>query len=222
MKILSLLFLVAISPALSFTFTKGDGSEFKMKTKGETVDLSIYIADVSKQNMHVEFYFEHSGVLPVQMWQQFEMHLSGKSAIKVKQGYVKMNSYSPAEIMRPSLFNKVNQNGVQLSDFLFSQQADIDGSFVGDETVEIAAGSIIAKHYQKKNKGQTVDFWIADTVKPIGLVKLISKSEKKPSHNYEIELKSLLKNVQPMIKPKAAVPMTKETRDTLTSNLSKQ
>lgn len=107
-------------------------------------------------------------------------------------------------------FRENNENGVQVEDFFFSKQADIDKYRIGIESIEVPAGTILSTHYQKKKDEQTVDFWIADKAGAIGLVKLISKGSKDKNHNYTIELMSLLKNVKTKINPKIAVPLTKK------------
>lgn len=194
-------------------FDVGEGSQFVMSTQGQKVDLNIYIAKKSEHKMSVEFHFGTGGLLPTSMWQQFEMELKGKSPIKITQGFIQTQPDTKPEKM-PQGFFGVNQ-GVQLQDFLFNSKEMIDGDFIGDEQVEVIAGHVIAKHYRKKRDGQTVDFWISDEVKPIGLVKLTSKSTKKQSNNYEIELASLLKNVKPTIDSKQAIQMTSETKKIL-------
>lgn len=70
---------------------------------------------------------------------------------------------------------------------------------MGDEMIEVPAGATEATHYRKSNQGQTVDFWIADQAKSIGLVKLVSKSNIKANQNHTISLFSLFKNVSPKI-----------------------
>ena len=147
------------------------------------------------------------------MYQQFEMALKGRGPIKVKKGYVLTPTSGSPEIMKAYMFQQ--NRGVQMNDFLFNKKEDIEGDFMGDENIEIPAGSIIAKHYRKKSNGQTVDFWVSDSVKPIGLVKLESKSAREEFNNYTIELSSLLKNVAPKIDPAKAVPMSDATENLL-------
>ena len=215
MKIFSTLFILFISTNLyAFTFNKGDGSKFNLKTQGQNVSLSIYIAEVSDHKMNVEFHFGSAGVLGANMWQQFGMGLKGSGPIEVKEGYVQLGPTKKSEIMTPEMF-QVN-NGVRVEDFLFNNSAGIEKDYIGDEKVEIPAGSIVAKHYRKVKNGQTIDFWIADKVKPIGLVKLISKSETVKTNNYTIELTTLLRNVKATIDPKKAVKASKETQETFT------
>ena len=220
MTTFKVLFLFLITTgALAFEFKKGEGSEFVMTTQGQKVNLNIYVASVSDHQMSVEMHFGTGGLLGMNMYQQFEMGLKGKGPIKVEKGYVLTPSSGKPEIMKAYMFHQ--NRGVQMNDFLFNKKEDIDGSFIADETVEIPAGSVMAKHYRKTNNGQTVDFWIADSVKPIGLVKLVSKSTKENFNNYSIELSSLLRNVAPKIDPKQAVPMSKATEDMLRDDRAK-
>lgn len=212
-------FLLLIMVSSAWSFEKGSGSEFVMDSQGQKVNLNIYITDVAKHNMSVEFHFGTGGLMSMNMYQQFEMSLKGSSPVKVEKGYVLTAGSGEPEIMKEYMFHQ--NRGVQINDFLFASASEIDGSFKGDETVEIPAGSIIAKHYQKSANGQTVDFWISDQVKPIGLVKLVSKSDKEKFNNYTIELASLLQNVAAKIDPKKAVPMSKQTEEMLRDDRKK-
>lgn len=213
------LFLLLLTMTSAWSFEKGSGSEFVMSSQGQKVSLNIYIANKAKHNMSVEFHFGTGGLLSTNMYQQFEMSLKGTSPVKVEKGYILTSGSGAPEIMKEYMFHQ--NRGVQINDFLFASAGEIEGSFKGDETVEIPAGSIVAKHYQKSANGQTVDFWISDQVKPIGLVKLVSKSDKEKFNNYTIELASLLKNVAAKIDPKKAVPMSKQTEEMLRDDRKK-
>lgn len=198
-------------------FKPGSGSQFIMKTGGQSVDLSIYIADKKSDTLNVEMHFGVGGLMLTNMWQMFEFKLQNNAPLIISKGYIKTKLDNPPEIMTGDFF-KQNDNGVQVQDFLFSSNEEIKNNFIGDEMVELPAGSVKAKHYQKKNNDQVVDFWIAETVGPISLVKLVSKSEKNQNNNYTIELSSLLQNVKPAINTNKAVPLTKDTAEILRTN----
>ncbi len=213
MKILStLLLLFFTTSTFGFVFKKGDGSSFKMNTNGQSVELNIYVSSVATHNMNIEFHFGSGGLLASNMWQQFEFELKDRNPISIKAGYIKLAPNRDTEIMTEEMF-KLNK-GVQVENFLFNSEAQISQDYVGDEKVETPAGTIVAKHYKKTVKDQTVHYWIADRVKPIGLVKLVSKSEKIKSNNYTIELKNLLTSVKSKIDPSKAKAISKETRET--------
>ena len=189
-----------------------------MTSQGQKVNLNIYVTAVADHQMSVEMHFGTGGLLGMNMFQQFQMNLKGSSSVQVQKGYVLTPSSNAPEVMKDYMFHQ--NRGVQMNDFLFNKKEDIDGAFIGDETIEVPAGSLIAKHYRKSNNGQIVDFWISDVVKPIGLVKLVSTSSKEKFNNYSIELSSLLKNVAAKIDPNKAIPMTKTTEEMLKSDHS--
>jgi hypothetical protein len=78
----------------------------------------------------------------------------------------------------------------------------------------VPAGTVEATHYRIIDRDQTVDFWIHESAKPIGIVKMISTG-KSLKHNYSLELKSLMTNSAPKIDPKKARPLTKEAKEFL-------
>ena len=147
------------------------------------------------------------------MWQQFHFKIVDTGPLIITAGFIKTAKGAKTEIMTKELFQQ-NQ-GVEVQYFICSKKEQIQKYYIADELVEIPAGHIMAKHYRKKSNGQIIDFWISDKVLPIGLVKLVSKSEKVKTNNYSIELASLLKNVKATIDPRVAIPMTKETKKLL-------
>lgn len=203
------LILVFSFNLLALDFEPGSGSEFIMHTEGQAVSLNIYVASRSSDSINVEMHFGAGGIIPVNMWQQFKFKLQDNAPLSVTEGFIKTSESKNPEIMTKEFFT--HDKNVQVEDFLFSKREDIEKFFVGNEQVEIPAGSIMTRHYRKTNNGQTVDFWIADSVGPISLVKLESKSDVKKSANYKIELSSLLKNVKATIDPNKAVSMSEET-----------
>jgi hypothetical protein len=213
MKISKYLIAIFLFSNSVFAINTGEGSEFVLNTEGQKVGLSIYISEVKGKDLGVEFHFGAGGILSSNMWQQFEMNVDKKQGIQIQSGFIKTSlSSKPERMLREHFYQN---RGVQVQDFLFTKDEEIAKNFIAEEVVEIPAGSIIAKHYRKSHDGQTVDFWISERVKPIGLVKLVSKSTSKKTNNYSIELSSLLKNVKPAINPAEAIPMTKKTKKLL-------
>lgn len=191
----------------------GTGSEFEMISNGQKVDLSIYIAEKKETQLSVEFHFGTGSLFLPNMWQRFEFSRT-TGAISVKKGYIKLNQNERPQIMSKENF-EVNRGGVQLNDFLFSDQAKLNKNFIKDEVIETKAGFVIAKRYKQSSGSQTIEYWISSEVRPIGLVKLISKDKKVASNNYSIELKSLLKGVKAAIDPDQAVPLKGSTKSLL-------
>lgn len=185
----------------------GAGSEFKFTgDNGEKVSLSIYITESSFTKLGVEYFMSSGGFMGVQAWQQFILGISD-NGLNMQEGYVLSAEMKAPEIMTKE-FRENNQNGVQVEDFFFTKEADIEKFKIGVEKIEVPAGSITSTHYRKKRADQTVDFWISDKAGAIGLVKLVSAGGK--TQNYKIELQSLITNVKPKIDPKKAVPLTEK------------
>lgn len=212
MKLLSFaLLLLSFSVGaqnLSQSFPAGTGSTYKIKmAKDPTpIFLSLYVAGTRVDSLHIEYFMETKSLLPIQMWQQFEIAVTPKGA-EVKKGFIQTKELKHAEVM-PTENLKGAAGGIQVNDFLFATKAELDKDKIGEEMVEIAAGATKATHYRKTNNGQTVDYWISQDAKPMGLVMLVSKSEKNEDQNYSLELTSLIENIKPKIVPEQAVPIT--------------
>lgn len=205
--LLSFTSFLAQAQNLSQSFPAGTGSSYKIKmVKDPTpIFLSLYVAGTRVDSLHIEYFLETKSLLPVRMWQQFEIGLSSKGA-EVKYGYIQTPELKKPEIIPAE--NLKGADGVQVNDFLFASKAQLEKDKVGEEMVEIAAGATKATHYRKINNGQTVDYWISSEAKPMGLVMLVSKSDKNEDQNYSLELTSLIENIKPKITPESAVPIT--------------
>ncbi len=215
-KLILLIILFNFSSFAQFSFKVGSGSIFDLKMKdGTSSNLSIYVTESEFSKISIEYFFDTKNTLFGQaMWQQFQMQLTPKLIITA--GYLQTSGMPKAETMTEDFFY-VN-SGVQLNDFLFQKEQEIQANKVGVEQVEVPAGSIQATHYRKENGGQVVDFWITDKAKPIGLIKLVSKG-KKIHQNYELQLKNLGNNIKAKINPEQAVPLSKEGRAILNTKV---
>lgn len=86
-------------------------------------------------------------------------------------------------------------------------------TLVKDETVKVAAGSFKTKHYRTKtDKGDTADFWVSESVAPIGLVKMEMNQKSNPmiTGPIKMELASVGKQAKSSIS-KAAKPFDQTT-----------
>lgn len=218
MKLLSILALLlslnVFADSLSESFPAGKGSTYKIKMRQDTtpIFLSLYVAGTRVDSVHIEYFMETKTIIPVQMWQQFEIGV-GKSA-EIRKGYVYTKDLTAPEIM-PAQYLKGAEGGIQVNDFLFADKAKLDKDKVGEENVEVAAGTTKATHYRTSNNGQTVDYWISDDAKPMGLVMLVSKSDKNENQNYSLELTGLMNNVKPKILPEKAIPLSEKGKSML-------
>jgi hypothetical protein len=220
MKILLVLvFFISLNcfaESLSESFPAGKGATYKVQMKKDPTPilLSLYVAGTRVDSVHVEYFMETKGIIPIQMWQQFEIAVSDKSSAKIRKGFVYTKELPKPEII-PAEYLRGAKSGIQVNDFLFSDKAELEKHKVGDEIVEISAGSTKATHYRTSSNGQTVDYWISDDAKPMGLVMLVSKSDKNEDQNYSLELTSLIENVKPKIVPEEAVSLTKKGKSFL-------
>ncbi|HLK93001.1 MAG TPA: hypothetical protein VKZ18_24115 [Polyangia bacterium] len=86
-------------------------------------------------------------------------------------------------------------------------------SLVKTETIKVAAGSFKTKHYHDKTpQGDTVDFWVSESVAPIGLVKMemIQKSNPAVPGQIDMELTAVGKGAKTAI-TKPAKPFDQAT-----------
>jgi hypothetical protein len=62
-------------------------------------------------------------------------------------------------------------------------------TFVKEETVKVAAGSYKTKHYHDKSaQGDTVDYWVSESLPPLGLVKIEMTQKSNPMINGPIKM----------------------------------
>lgn len=214
--LLCLLFSTAAHATdLTESFPPGKGSLYQLEVQGQKipVNVSIYVAHSTRNSVSIEYFLSsQESLLPVEMWQQFEISPS-TSGTKVTKGYVQTKELKNPETLTGEYLNGFD--GVKVNDFLFSDENEINKNKIGVEMVEVPAGKDKATHYRTVAKDQTIDYWISDSAKPIGLVKLVSKHPSDQKKNYKLELTSLMKNVKAFIEPAKAVPLSATGRSLL-------
>jgi hypothetical protein len=179
-----------------------------MQDTPDEVLVSIYVAAASERRVNIEYFIESTkGLIPVRMWQQFELALNSNGPLEVVRGFVKTKELKYPEEFQ-GRYLQGSTGGPQVNDFLFTSTKEIEKNKVADETIAIAAGSTKAMHYRTQSNGATIDYWISYEAKPIGLVKLISQHPSDKKQNYQLELDSLIENVRPHIDPADAKPLS--------------
>ena len=213
---LLLMSLPSLGETLSQSFPAGSGANYKIKMQADPTPilLQLYVASTRVDSVNIEYFLETKGLVSVQMWQQFEIGVAPGKAAEIRKGYVLARELTKPESM-PKAYLEGASGGIQVNDFLFADKARLDKDKVGIEMVEISAGATKATHYRAASNGQTVDYWISDEAKPMGLVMLVSKSEKDPNRNYSLELVNLMENVKAKIKPEESVPLTENGKGLL-------
>jgi len=194
----------------------GSGSEFELSLKNVKTKLIVTIAAQSPGRLVTEYYFNSPGlVAPMEMWQQFHLQKSAHKNLKITKGF-----FYTHQTKAPQPLPKENLQGTEalpIDGFMIQNPKDIQKFFIAKEKVSTPAGSVSAAHYRVSTGTQTIDFWISDQAKPIGLVQLKSTGTK-PDQNFGLKLKQLVSNVKRKIDPKKAVPLTEQGRSFLQLN----
>jgi hypothetical protein len=199
---------------LAKSFPVGAGSKFQfVMENAPEVELIVSVAASAAARLSIEYYFTTAtSIIPIEMWQQYVLESKGSGAPKLVEGYVFAKELKQPEKVTSEYLKGFD--GVAMNDFLFGDKAQLDKLKVADESVTVPAGTVKSTHYRQSRSGQTVDFWISDEAKPIGLVKLVSTGAKR-DHKYELSLLSLLKNVARKIDPAQAKPLSEKGRGLL-------
>ena len=188
---------------------KGSGARFELTLSTGPAEVAIIVADSTKHEAALEYYFKDLAFSGVEMWQRFHVRPHGIK-LKLTEGYVLMPNLSQQGMKLTHDYLK-GFDGVQLSSFMVGSQDELNSMKIGVEKVTVPAGTVEATHYRVKQRGQTIDFWTHDSAKPVGVVKVVS-SGKSIKHNYTMKLKSLLQNGKPKIDPKKAGPLTETAK----------
>lgn len=211
-----LIFLIAfIFPILSYSdlpkLKLGAGAKYEMSFQGQVADIAMAVVSSSSQRTDIEIYMSTMGTL--QMWQRFHLKKASSGGLKVSDGYIYFKKL-PRPQRLTDAYLRGYSDGAQMHDFLFADKRSIEKYKVSSGKVTVKAGQVKATQYRVLSNGQTVEFWISDEAKPLGLVKLIS-SGNKPKQNYSLEMTTLIKGVKAKIDPKRAEPLNKKGRSFL-------
>jgi hypothetical protein len=208
-------FILSTEPGSAFEIPDlkvGSGSLFELKLSSGIAQIAITVANRTSSDVALEFYFKDQSFTGIEMWQRFHVQPNGKK-LSLSQGYVLMPQLGGDPFILTDEYLK-GFDGAQISTFMFESADELRQSKVGIEKITVPAGTVEATHYRIIDRDQTVDFWIHESAKPIGIVKMISTG-KSLKHNYSLELKSLMTNSAPKIDPKKARPLTKEAKEFL-------
>lgn len=194
----------------STLYPVGSGSKFSLSLgDAQEIDLAIYVSESSRNKVGIETYFRTIVVgAPVEMWQQsaFTSGAQGNPELRdtlLFTSDMKAPERIPISAMRDGDF--------EIRDFLFTDGKAIEKYKVGVERVRVEAGEVSAVHYRISKGKSTIDFWVSDEAKPIGLVKLAAKGKT----SFELGLKSLINNVKRKIDPKQATALSARGKEML-------
>lgn len=203
---LSILICLLSQTALA-SLKLGQGAQYEMVSHGVSINMSVYITQIEQEKRGVEFYFSSNGFIPTKLWQQYLFDTSG-SVVEVESAYVQNEQMDTPEKMPKKYFNA--NRALDLEKILFAKPLQIASYKIAEEDITTLTGRIRATHYQKKEGGSVINFWISAKVKPLGLIKLISENEKDQKQNYSVEFLGALIKAKAYIKPQEAVNLTTE------------
>lgn len=189
----------------------GEGALFELSLSSGKAQVAITVAERTTSEVALEFYFKDLSFTGIEMWQRFHLQPSGKS-LKVTQGYVLMPQLG--QTFRLDREYLEGFDGAQMTAFMIGSQDEMKKYQIGVEKVSVPAGTVTATHYQIKDRGQTIDYWVDESAKPIGIVQMKSQGSQ-IKQNYTLQLKALLNHAAAKINPQNARPLTKEAKDFL-------
>lgn len=197
---------IVFNPNPSFA-TPGSGTQFLMTKGTDRNELNIYFLK-SPDDKTIMFEVNlksltDSESLQISMDQHFQMKKVG-GTFQITKGVIKIPQMDKPQILPAHTLS--GANGVQMKSFLLGSMDEIDGLKIGPEKIKAGAKTFSTIHYQKVENGQTVDFWVSDEAKPIGLVKMISKGSN-ADMNYELLYQKPLSGMKQKIDPTKAVPL---------------
>lgn len=201
---------VALSQNLAQSFPTGKGSRFVLNLpEAANIEVLVYVASSTHDSVDVEMAFSTNlAGIPLKLWQQSQLQMRNGQAVPTAT-FLQTNLMSQPERFQLSDLGKTQD--LQISDFVLVSPDSVKKYLVGEEAVETPAGTVRAKHYRQNRGEQTLDYWISDEAKPIGLVKLKSNGK----HPFDLTLGALIKNVPRKINPATAVPLSAEGRGLL-------
>lgn len=208
---LSLTFSLLSTFALAFDVPQmkvGSGSLFEMKLASGNAQMAIVVVDRNSQELGLEFYFKDLSAVGIEMWQRFQVRPQGKK-LNLSQGYVLMPQLGDPFILSDEYLKGFD--GAQISSFMLESENEFQEYKIDVEKITVPAGTIEATHYRMTERSQTIDYWVHESAKPVGIVKMTSKG-KSIKENYSLELKTLLSNAAPKINIKKARPLTPEAK----------
>ncbi len=191
--------LLCAVPALALaqgTAPLGDGARFSLSLgDARPVDLVIVSGKTPSGGAWVDYALSEGGGLG-QVRQRFVLEGPTSGApVRVTEGYIQLPGMAAPERLPQE--HLAARDGLSLEGFLLQRASQVRDLRVGEEVVQVGAGSVKAVHFRRTEADRVVDFWVADDAAPVGLVLLKSRG-KRPMDTYTVELQALVKNARGM------------------------
>ena len=195
-------------------YEKGSGATYDLTLNDSPTEVTIGFMDQTAKKLVIEITMQPKNEgegLNLRMAQQFHLGLvNGK--IQILKGLLKIPMVEKPQILPAEYLEGFN--GVQVKSFLIGSAQDLDDKKIGSESITANGKKYSTVHYRHTENGQTIDYWVSDQAKPMGLVKLTSKGSS-TQHNYNMLLKGTRSNLKAEIDESRAEPLNSTAKSFL-------
>ncbi len=152
----------------------GSGNKYQLTLGKDVSEVTIAFVESTADKVVVEIFMDSktdSSKLGVKMWQQFQLGLV-KGKVGITKGILKIPQIGKSQILPAEYLQ--GYSGVQMKSFLIGSAGEMSGKKIGTEKITADGKTFECTHYRQGENSQTVDYWVSDDAKPVGLVKLSS------------------------------------------------
>lgn len=184
----------------------GSGNKYVLNLNGDPYEVVIAFVDSTDQKTVIEVFMQAkagSTKMDIQMWQQFHLGFVNEK-INIIKGILQIPQIGKPQVL-PNEYLQ-GGSGVQMKSFLIGSQNEIGGKKINVEKLSMGGQTFESTHYRHVENGQTIDFWLSDDAKPIGLVKL-SSAGGGSGMNYSMNYLATVSGVKAHIKESDAEPL---------------
>jgi hypothetical protein len=206
LSLISLLGLVVLAPAVA-SAQMGQGPPTPMVTdlakvaNGSWAQYSMTVGTMPPMTMRMALVTKGAAGNTIEM--SVEGGMSAKVGKVVTQVTLKSGPDWDGKVQKMVLQMGANDPMEMQTSSAQGQFAKPDPkTFIKDETVKVAGGSFKTKHYRNQTaQGDSIDSWVAESVAPIGLVKMEMTQKNNPmvTGPIKMELTAVGKDAKPSI-----------------------
>ncbi len=199
--------------SINESFPEGTGGQYSLRTGLGSAEVSMYVTNSNDGEVSVEILFrQRNNMKTISMWQQFRLVRQMGNKMKLEDGYLLVNEkYGPEKIPKGKL---KGEGPFSMKDFQMLTPEELAARKTEKRTLQFEFGPLETTYTRMEKQGVVIEYWLSDKIKPFGIAKLKS-SGPKARDNYEMNFKTLIKGVDPIIQPTKAKPLSKEGRKVL-------
>ena len=201
-------------------FKASTGNLFELKFGSIESNVILAVVSSSSDKLVIEIHSNvSSSMIPIEMTQQFHLKIKDNK-VYISEGYINVPVLGKATYRLDSEYLQ-GYDGVQMASFLdFKPNSKFKK--IADSKVKTDSGEFEATQYRFKENSQSIDFWIAEKIKPFSIAAIRSSGSKK-DQNYMLSYKDNLNSYRSKIDISKAQAMDKKLKAMLpTPSKSKQ